>query len=137
MLPTSLFALTFILVSAVGTPVSADEQLEKSFRSYLTEDTLETALSLKRIDFARSLAEVDCRYQADQADLTLDFMMQGMSLEEIKASNEAAGMPTIIEEFFMRRNVGLDFDASARAKLVLEVAEACQSAAAAVIADNS
>ena len=132
----SLFLSIFVAVFSVGTAACADQKLQEDFRQYLVEGTLKVAMEINRPEFASSLAEAECQYQSEQADLTLDSLRQGMTLDEIMASNTAAGMPTIVEEFIGRKTSTTEINATSKAELVLEVAESCQRAAAAIIADN-
>lgn len=132
----SLFLSIFVAVFSVSTAASADQKLQEDFREYLIEETLKDVLELNRPEFASSLAELECQYQSEQADLTMDFLRQGMTLDEIMASNTAAGMPTIVEEFIGRKTSTTEINSTSKAELVLEVAKSCQRAAVAIIADN-
>lgn len=135
---TRMAAALLLVSSSVsfGSPALADPVLEQDFSVYLAEGVLKTPLSIKSAGFARTLSEKECSYQAELADLSLDAVSAGMTLEGIKASNQAAGEPIMLEDFIARQQ---DFkssgvSANVRARIVLEVHKACIVAAEAWIA---
>ncbi|PJF10796.1 hypothetical protein [Pseudorhodobacter sp. MZDSW-24AT] len=126
---------SIVFFGGVAVPAFADEALEREYATFLADGPLKTALSIKRASFARTLSEIECNYQAEVTATDLDAVAAGMTIEQVRSANRAAGESTIAHDFIARH---ADFKAkgaiaSVRARIVLQVQNACANAAEALI----